>query len=150
MSEDLARPQMSADVRKKAATPPAKAHGAKSGAVREAAILALLTEKSLAEAAARCGVTDRTLRRWLTEDADFQAAYAAARRATFDAGIARVQALTAKGVETLEELLDAKKFPAVRLGAARTIVELGMHQRDAETIMAKLEAIEAAQQRGRK
>jgi hypothetical protein len=53
------------------------------------------------------------------------------------------------GVETLEELLDAKKFPAVRLGAARTIVELGMHQHDTETIMRKLEEIEVAQQRGR-
>jgi hypothetical protein len=81
---------------------------------------------------------------------EFKAAYDAARRAVFDAGIARVQALTAKGVEALEELLDAKKFPSVRLGAARTIVELGMHQHDAETIMKKLEEIEAAQQRGRR
>ena len=90
------------------------------------------------------------MRRWLTEDDAFKADYDAARRATFNAGIARVQALTGKGVETLEELLDAKKFPAVRLGAARTVVELSIHQHDTERIMRKLEEIEAAQQRGRR
>ena len=79
----------------------------------------------------------------------FKAEYEAARRSAFDVGMSRIQALTGRGVETLEELLDAKKFPAVRLGAARTIVELGIHQHDTETIMRKLEEIEAAQQRGR-
>jgi hypothetical protein len=49
----------------------------------------------------------------------------------------------------LEELLNAKKFPAVRLGAARTVVELGIHPHDTETSMRKLEDIEA-QQRGRR
>ncbi len=76
----------------------------------------------------RCGVNERTLRRWLSEDAEFKAEYDAARKATYAAGIARIQALTGKGVETLEELLDAKEFPAVRLGAARTVVELGIHR----------------------
>lgn len=149
MSDTPRSPQGAAELPEKGATPPGKGHGAKSEAVREAAILALLTEKSIGQAAERCGVHERTLRAWLAEDAEFKAAYDTARRAAFDAGIARVQALTAKGVETLEELLDAKKFPSVRLGAARTIVELGMHQHDAETIMRKLEEIEAAQ-RGRR
>ncbi len=142
MSHAESRPPLSGDGREKGATP--KGH-AKSEAVREAAILALLTEKSILDAADRCGVSERTLRRWLTNDAEFKAAYDEARRATFSAGIARIQALTAKGVETLEELLEAKKFPSVRLGAARTIVEIGLHQHDAETIMRKLEEIEAAQ-----
>jgi hypothetical protein len=55
------------------------------------------------------------------------AEYDHARQALHRAGMARVQALTGKGVATLEELLDAKEFPAVRLGAARTVLELGMH-----------------------
>jgi len=78
------------------------------------------------------------------------AEYDHARQALHRAGMARVQALTGKGVETLEELLDAKKFPAVRLGAARTVVELGIHQHDTETILRKLEDLEAAHQRGRR
>ena len=40
----------------------------------------------------------------------------------------RVQALTGKAVDTLEELLDEKRYPNVRLGAARTVAELGMYQ----------------------
>ena len=85
-------PQTSADTREKGATP--KGHGAKPDAVRESAILALLTEKSIQLAAERCGVNERTLRRWLTEDAAFKADYDAARRATFNAGMARVPALS--------------------------------------------------------
>src|SRR5262245_19497145 len=138
-------PQEPADHREKAATP--KGHGAKSDAVQEAAILALLTEKSIQLAAERCGVHEQTLRHWLNDDPDFRAKYDHARQAIYRIGIARIQALTGRGVETLEELLDAKKFPAVRLGAARTIVELGIHQHDAETILRKLEEIESAQER---
>ena len=93
----------------------------------------MLTEKSLHLGAERCGVNERTLRRWLAHDPEFKAEHDAARRALYEVGMCRVQALTAKGVETLEELLDAKKFPAVRLGAARTLVEFGIHQHDTET-----------------
>jgi hypothetical protein len=123
-----------------------KGHGAKPAAVREKAILALLTERTIGTAALRCGVNERTLRRWLTEDATFVADYDAARLATFQAGINRVQLLTAKAVDTLEKLLTAKKFPSVQLGAARTVMELALHQRDAEDILLQLDQIEAAQQ----
>ncbi len=121
--------------------------GAKSDAVRERAILALLSEKTLGVAAEKCGVNEKTLRRWLAGDEAFKTAYGEARRATFDAGMGRIQALTARAVETLEDLLDATQSPNVRLGAARTVAEMGIHQHDAETILRKLEEIEAAQQR---
>ncbi len=81
----------------------------------------------------------------MTEDAAFQAALASARRATFEAGMHRVQALTARAVETLEDLLGATQHPAVRLGAARTLVELGVNRHDADTVMRRLGEIEAAQ-----
>jgi hypothetical protein len=136
------RPQESAEVHGSARD----GHGAKSAAVREQAILALLSEKSIGEAAARCNVNERTIRRWLAEP-EFQAEYQKARRAVFDVGISRVQALTGKAVDTLEALLTAKTPPAVQLGAARTIAELGIHERDAETIVSKLEEIEAAMRR---
>jgi hypothetical protein len=114
---------------------------------RETAVLALLTEKTLAAAAKRAGIGERTLRRWVNEDAPFKAEYEAARHAAFTAGISRVQALTCKAVDTLEELLDAKKHPTVRLGAARTIAEIGLHQHDADTIVKKLDEIEALQRK---
>ncbi len=133
--------QQSADVRETAG------HGAKSQAVRDKAILALLSEKSVAKAAAKCGLSERTLHRWLTSDDAFQAEYAAAREAAYQAGIYRAQALTGRAMDTLEELLDAKINANVRLGAARTVAEIGIHQHDAETILQKLDEIESDQRR---
>jgi hypothetical protein len=118
--------------------------------VRERAILALLSERTLERAAKRCGVSERTLRRWLAEDAEFQADYHAARAATFQAGMSRVQALTGRAVDTLEDLLDVTDAPSVRLGAARTIAEIGVHQHEADTILRKLGEIEAVQERQRR
>lgn len=65
----------------------------------------------------------------------------------FTIGINRAQALAGRAIDTLEELLDAEKFPSVRLGAARTVAEIGLHQRDADTIERKLQEIEAFQRR---
>ncbi len=56
-----------------------------------------------------------------------------------------MQALTAQAVDTLEELLGEKKYPNVRLGAARAVAEIGIHQHDAETILKKLDEIETYQ-----
>ena len=115
--------------------------------MREQAIVALLSEPSIGQAAARCKIGEKTLRRWLTDDTVFQGEFEAARHATFQAAISRIPALTVKAVATLAALLAAKERPAVRLGAARTVSELGQHQYDADTIMRKLDEIEARQRR---
>jgi hypothetical protein len=143
---ETGRPQVAAEVRKSAG------HGAKSPAIRQRCILALLSERSIGAAAERAGVNERTLRRWMAEDG-FKAQLAEARRAAFQAGMGRVQALTAEAVETLAVLMAPDVSAAVRLGAARTVAELGIHHNDAETIMRKLEEIEAYQRqqdRGRR
>ena len=126
------RPQKPTDVRDSEG----KGHGRKSEAMREQAILALLSERTIGLAAGRCGANERTLRRWMTEDATFKADYDAARAAMFQAGMSRIQAMSAKAVDTLEDLLDAVKYPAVRLGAARTVVEIGLHQRGSASLRA--------------
>ena len=107
---------MAADGRK---TEPA-GHGAKTEAVRERAIVALLSEPTIEQAA---------------------------RHATFQAALSRIPALTVRAVDTFADLLGATKHPAVRLGAARTVAEIGMHQHDAETILRKLDDLEASQRR---
>lgn len=143
MPKKLTSPQNSADER-------SKGHGAKTAAVRERAILALLSERTIEAAAKRANIAECTLRRWLAADEPFKAEYEQARGAAFQAGITRIHGLTARAVETLEDLLDARKFPAVRLGAARTIAEIGMHQHDAEVILRRLDDIEAAYAAGRR
>lgn len=122
-------------------------HGAKTAAVRERAIAALLSEPTIGKAAARTGLSERTLRRWLSDDQPFQAEYEAARHATFQAALSRIPALTVKAVTTLDDLLGDAMQPSVRLGAARTVAEIGLHQHDAETILRKLTEIETRQQR---
>ena len=119
--------------------------GRKSDAVREQAILALLSEKSLSAAAERSGVSERALRRWMAEDGPFKSELAEARRALFQTGMNRIQALTGEAVETLAALMGPETPAAVRLGAARTVAELGVQRHDAETIMQKLDEIEAYQ-----
>jgi hypothetical protein len=115
--------------------------------VREQAIVALLSAPTIVEAAARVGIGESTLRGWLSDDPSFQAAYEAARRATFQAALNRIPALTGRAVDTLAALLGDQEPPTVRLGAARTVAEIGMHQYDAETILRKLDEIEARQRR---
>ena len=90
---------------------------------------------------------NRFLRTVKPQDEAFQAEYAAARNAAYQAGIHRAQALTGRAMDTLEELLDAKINANVRLGAARTVAEIGIHQHDAETILQKLDEIESDQRR---
>lgn len=122
---------------------PSKGHGAKSGVLRGRAILAILSEDNLATAASRVGVSERTIRRWTSEPA-FQQELDFARRAAFQAGLDRVQALTAEAVATLASLL-RQGPPTVRLGAARTVLELAFHRREEDAILGRLDELEARQ-----
>jgi transposase-like protein len=135
-------PQKPADARAGRKT---RGHGAKTEALRERAILALLSERTIAKAARRCGVNERTLRRWMADDEEFKRELTEARRVMFQAGMNRVQALTAEAVNTLETLMGRSMPPNVRLGAARTVAELGIHQHDADAIIRKLDEIEEYQ-----
>ena len=133
------RQQTAADGGARAASP---GHGAKSPALRAAAILALLEQKNLTAVAAQCGVSERTLIRWTNEDEAFKRELADARRAVFEAGIGRVQALTGKAVEALEACIGSDR-ETIKLQAARTVIEFAAYHYEAETIVAKLNAIEA-------
>jgi hypothetical protein len=113
--------------------------------VRERAIVALLSENTIGAAAERCGLNEKTLRVWMADDEAFKAELAAARRAMFETAMNRLQPLAAQAVDTLAALMAEGAPPSVRLGAARTVAELGIHRDDAETILRKLGEIEALQ-----
>jgi hypothetical protein len=106
-----------------------RGHGAKSQEVRERAIVALLSENSIGAAAERCGLNEKTLRVWMAEDEAFKQDLAAARRSVFETAMGRLQPLAAQAVETLAALMGESAPPSVRLGAARTVAELGIHCR---------------------
>lgn len=106
--------------------------------------LALLTEPSLAEAARAVGVGARTLYRWAREDSSFQEAYREARRQAVRQAVAGLQRIGSKAVKALEEVLDAGDTPpAVKVSAARAVLELGIKAVEIEDLAARVEALEA-------
>ena len=66
-----------------------KGHGAKYEREKEEAIVALLTQKNIEEAARSIGIGSATLLRWL-KDPDFDTAYREACRAAFRQSVARL------------------------------------------------------------
>jgi hypothetical protein len=84
---------------------------------------ALLSEPTLAAAAKRSHVSERTLRRRGAEPA-FQAAFAAARRAALADALASLRDATGAAVETLRRNLAPDVPPAAQIRAAVAILDL--------------------------
>ena len=95
--------------------------GAKYSAKHQLAILALLSEPTIEKAADAAGISHATMSRWLLRS-DFQAAYAVARRRTFEAALARLQNLTGKATDALRRALNCGKT-ASEIRAAGLILE---------------------------
>ncbi len=107
---------------------------------REKALSALLESASITDAAKKCGLSEKTLRRYL-DDADFQTEFRAARRVVFEQNIVRLQSLHAGAVDTLERNLNCEN-PSVEVRAAQIIIE--GNRKDFETldILTRLEVLE--------
>ena len=98
-------------------------HGAKFGRKKEDAIVALLTTRTVEEAARVVGVSTKTLLRWMKEP-EFDTAYRAAKRAAFGQSIARLHYLSSAAVTTLGKvMLEAGTPPATRVRAADSILD---------------------------
>ena len=84
----------------------------------------LARQGSLQAAAAASGINEKTLRRWLRDDAVFQTAYREARRQVVQQAIVQVQQATGEAVETLRQVMQAADAPAsAKVSAAKTILE---------------------------
>jgi hypothetical protein len=77
-----------------------RGHGQKLTGKQEALIAALLTEPTHAAAAARAGVSEATLHRWLRLP-EFRDAYRRARRDLVEGAVGRLQAAAGQAVDTL-------------------------------------------------
>jgi hypothetical protein len=97
------------------------AGGAKQARKQEAAIAALLSERSQADAAQKAGVAESTLQRWLLEP-EFQSAYRQARRAVVECAVGRLQQAAGQAVDALTRNLTAEK-PDVQVRAALGLLE---------------------------
>jgi len=120
------------------------APGGKFARKKEQAIIALLTHRSIEEAAKSIGIGTQTLLRWMRVP-EFQAAYRAAKREAFGQSIARMHYLTSAAVSTLGKImLDSRTPPATRVRAADSILDHTAKAVENEDIEARVAALEQA------
>src|SRR5437764_9980785 len=110
---------------------------------QEKAIIALLNQPTMKEAAEAAGVSEVTLWRWL-QNADFRSSYMEARRLAVQRAIARTQAATSEAVETLREVIrDKSAKGSERIAAAKAILDYAMKGVELEDYEQRLEELEA-------
>jgi hypothetical protein len=114
---------------------------------QEKAIVSLLSTPTIAAAAAKCGIGERTLHRWCTEPT-FAAAYTAARHDAVGQAVGRLQHATGIAVDALLDVLDSEYAPiapaAVRVSAAKVIIEYALRFRELDELESRIAALENA------
>ena len=88
-----------------------RGHGAKFGRKKDQAIAALLSQRSVEEAARAIDVNPNTLLRWL-EIPEFKNAYLKARREVVHQAVARVQQATGAAGTVVLRLMTGPNVPA--------------------------------------
>jgi hypothetical protein len=119
-------------------------HGAKFGRKKEAAVVALLSQRNVEEAARVAGVSASTLLRWL-QVPEFQQSYRQARRDAYSQSIARLQRASSAAVSTLlTVMVDGNAPAASRVRAADCILEHATKAIELEDIEARVSELERA------
>jgi hypothetical protein len=122
-------------------------HGEKFGRKKEEAIIALLSQSGIDQAARVAGIGTRTLMRWL-QNPEFKAAYHKARRDAFGQATARLQQASGAAVSTILKIMLDKDNPAAsRLRAAESVVDHAAKAIEIEEIEARVTALEEAAQK---
>jgi hypothetical protein len=100
-------------------------HGQKMARKQEAVIAALLTESTYALAAAKAGVSESTIYKWLRQPV-FCKAYRAARRELLENTIGRLQAATGQAVDTLLHIATHGRRDSDRIRASMALIGQAM------------------------
>jgi hypothetical protein len=125
-------------------------HGAKFGRKKEEAIIALLSQRNVEEAARSIGVAHKTLLRWMKEP-EFAEQYRVAKREAYSQSIGRLQQATSAAATTLlKTIVDPATPASVRVRAADSIFNHAAKAIEIEDIEARLAALEQAAASGRK
>jgi hypothetical protein len=120
-------------------------HGQKFGRKKEEAILALLSQPSVEQAARTASISPRTLLRWL-DIPEFKAAYHKARRDAFSQATARLQQASGAAASMLLKIMvDKEAPPSSRLRAAESILSHAAKAIEMEDIETRVAALETAQ-----
>src|SRR5262249_52252040 len=107
----------------------------------DALLLALACGASVEQAARQCGLSARTVYRRLAEP-DFRRRLQALRGDMVSRTAGTLTAAATEAVRTLLELLKNSVSDAVRLGAARAVLEIGMKVREVADLEERLAELE--------
>jgi hypothetical protein len=122
-----------------------RGHGQKLTRKDEQAIAALLSFPTIGEAATAVGISESTLWRWLKNPV-FAQAYREARAAAVSQSLARLQQVSSKAVDTLEDVMKDTEAPhAARVTAAKTVLEMAVKGTEIAELQRRLQALEQAQ-----
>jgi transposase-like protein len=117
-------------------------HGSKFSRKKEQAVVALLSQRNIEEAAKSIGVGTNTLLRWMQQP-EFDAAYREARRLAFGQSISRLQQASTAAVTTVLKLMVDQNVPAsTRLRAADIVLDRTAKAIEIEDIEARLSELE--------
>ena len=108
---------------------------------RELAIGALLDSSSIAAAAQKVQVSEKTLRTWL-KDPGFAAAYRAARQLIVEHAVGLLQRATGSAVAALHRNLSCGR-PGAEIAAANHLLEKSLQAVEQFDVLTRLEALEA-------
>jgi hypothetical protein len=108
---------------------------------RESAIAALLSTGTLEQAAQKASISVKTLRAWMAQ-ADFAAAYRAARQQVVECAIGTLQTASLEAVDALRRNLNCGR-PASEIAAANSLLERSTAAVEQFDILTRLEALEA-------
>jgi len=119
-------------------------HGAKFTRKKEEAVVALLTQRNIEEAARSIGIGTQTLIRWMKVP-EFEKAYRDARRAAFGQSIARMQQASTAAVSTLlKVMVDPTVPPSTRVRAADSVLAHAKQAIEIEDVEVRVAALEQA------
>lgn len=119
-------------------------HGSKFGRKQEEAIIALLSHRSIEDAAQAIHVAPRTLLRWMGEH-EFDAAYRKAKRTSFRQSVARLQQASTAAVSTLLKVMVDPSTPAsTKVRAADSVLSHSAKAIEIEDIEARVSELERA------
>ncbi len=113
------------------------------------AVAALLTEPTIADAASKCHISTRTLKRWLTLPS-FKDRYTDAQRELLTAALNRLRTSGHDAVGVLRDVSqDTEAGSAARVAAARSLIELLLRGCAFDELEARLQKLEQALNEGR-
>lgn len=109
---------------------------------KEKALSALLTSETRAAAAEKAGISDRTLRSYLS-DPDFNAEYQQRKRKLLSDATHQIQQSMKIAVSTLKSIIQSKgSKDSDRISAARLILEFGLKYTEINDILTRVEELE--------